>query len=125
MVWSTGSASDEERGLKVADSQVTHVTEANWQTEVLDSTIPVLVDFWAEWCGPCRALAPVLEALASEMAGRLKVAKVNVDEEPNLAARFRIQSIPTLLLVKNGAVQGQMVGAMPKAVLQQKLAAYL
>jgi thioredoxin 1 len=103
----------------------TQITAANWKTEVLDSAVPVLVDFWAEWCGPCRAIAPVLEELAKEQAGKLKIAKVNVDELQDLAAQFGIRSIPSLLVFKGGQVKGQMVGAMSKKMLTDKLAAYL
>ena len=101
------------------------ITSDNWKAEVLDSPIPVLVDFWAEWCGPCKAIAPVLEELAKEMAGKLKIAKVNVDELQDLAAQFSIRSIPSLLVLKGGQVKGQMVGAMSKKMLTDKLAAYL
>ena len=79
------------------------VGEANFQAEVLDSTIPVLVDFWAEWCGPCKMIAPELDALAAETGGQLKIVKVNVDENNDLSARYGIRSIPTLLLFKGGA----------------------
>ena len=107
-----------------ADSPV-HITQANWQSEVMESDIPVVVDFWAEWCGPCRAIAPVLEELAKEQAGKLKVAKVNVDENQPLAAEFGIRSIPTLLVFKGGVVQEQMGGAMNKEALGERLSAYL
>ncbi len=98
-----------------------HVTSATWATEVNQSTIPVLVDFWAEWCGPCKAIAPTLDELSTEMAGRLKIVKVNVDESPDLAGDYGIRSIPTLLVIKGGVVAGQMVGAMSKAQLKAKL----
>jgi thioredoxin 1 len=93
--------------------------------EVLDSSIPVLVDFWAEWCGPCKAIAPVLEELAQDVAGKLKVVKVNVDEAGELAGQYQIRSIPTLLVFQGGIVQQQMVGAMNKATLKTKLSAYI
>ncbi len=106
-------------------SQAVHIDASNWKSEVLDSPIPVLVDFWAEWCGPCRAIAPILEELAAELKGKLKIAKVNVDESPDIAAQFGIRSIPTLLIFKGGAVQQQMVGAMPKSVLKDKLESFI
>jgi len=105
--------------------KVIHVTADNWKSEVLDAKLPVLVDFWAEWCGPCRAVAPVLEEVAEEWADKLKVVKVNVDENQELAAQFGIRSIPTLLLFRNGSVEQQMVGAMSKAALQSRLAKQL
>ena len=104
---------------------VVHVGKNNWKTEIEDSNIPALVDFWAEWCGPCRAIAPVLEAVATELAGKVKIAKVNVDEEQDLATKFGIRSIPTLLLFKQGKVEAQMVGAMNKPMLLSKLQSYL
>ena len=98
-----------------------HVNAQTWPTEVSASAVPVLVDFWAEWCGPCRAIAPMLEELSGELAGKLKIVKVNVDESPDLAQQFGIRSIPTLLVFKGGTIAGQMVGAMPKAALKAKL----
>jgi len=108
----------------MTEGKVVHITGENWQSEVMESGSPVLVDFWAEWCGPCRAIAPVLDELATEMAGQMKVAKVNVDENQQLAGQFGIRSIPTLLLVSGGEVKDQMVGAMNKAALKEKLAAH-
>ncbi len=101
------------------------LTEANFEAEVLQSTVPVLVDFWAEWCGPCRMVLPIVEEIAVEMAGKAKVGKVNVDEVPELAAQFDVASIPTLLIFKNGKVVDQMVGALPKVRLLEKLRAQL
>lgn len=109
----------------MAGQGIVEIKDGNWQSEVLNAGIPVLVDFWAEWCGPCRAIAPILEELAGEMAGRIKVAKVNVDDNQQLAGEFGIRSIPTLLIVKEGVVQEQMVGAMNKAALTEKLNAYV
>ncbi len=90
------------------------ITNANFETEVLKSDRPVLVDFWASWCGPCRMVAPIVEEIAAEHP-EFKVGKINVDEQPQLAAQFGIMSIPTLLVFKNGQVASQMVGARPKA----------
>lgn len=103
----------------------THVTTADFDTEVLQSSVPVLVDFWAVWCGPCRAIAPHVDAISQEYAGRAKVVKVNVDEEPELALRYGIQSIPTLLFFKDGKVQDMIVGVVPKQTIIQKLEALL
>ena len=102
-----------------------HVNTQTWQAEVTASAVPVLVDFWAEWCGPCKAIAPVLEELNTEFAGKLKIVKVNVDEAPDLAQQFGIRSIPTLLVFKGGTIAGQMVGAMPKGTLKAKIEALM
>ncbi len=91
-------------------SAIRHVSTADFVAEVVDSSVPVLVDFYADWCGPCRMLAPTLEGLAREYAGRLKIVKVNVDEEPALAGHFRIQSIPTLLAFRDGRLVDTLIG---------------
>jgi thioredoxin 1 len=109
----------------MANSQVIHIKNGNWKTDVIDSTLPVLVDFWAEWCGPCKMLSPVLDELSTEMADKVRIAKVNVDENRDLATQFSIRSIPCLLVFKDGQVKGQMVGAMSKVQLKDKLSAYL
>lgn len=109
----------------MASNLVVHLSAANWDTEVTKAPTPVLVDFWAEWCGPCKMIAPMISELAGELAGKIKIAKVNVDESQDLAAKFHIHSIPTLLVFKGGVVQEQMVGAVRKADLQAKLSAYI
>jgi thioredoxin 1 len=97
------------------------VTKDNFQKEVLDSDLPVLVDFWATWCPPCRMLSPVVASVAEKLEGKLKVGKVDVDDQQELAAQFGIMSIPTLILFKNGQVVKQTMGAMPEAQLMEFL----
>ena len=103
-----------------SDTATVTLTERNF-AEMVAATPRMLVDFWAPWCGPCRAVAPVLEELAKAEAGRIVVAKVNVDEEPTLAQRYRVQAIPTLLFFKDGEVKDTLVGAPPKAELVRRL----
>jgi thioredoxin 1 len=101
------------------------ITQREWQAEVLNSPVPVLVDFWAVWCGPCRLIAPIVEELARQYEGKLKVYKVDVDQEQSLAMQYGIMSIPTLLLFKNGQVVEQIVGALPKGAIEQRIAKHL
>ena len=97
------------------------LNEKTFEAEVMQSELPVLVDFWATWCGPCRMLAPTIAQIAEEQAGKVKVCKVDVDECPQLAARFGISSIPTLLVFENGALKNQSVGVMPKSQIEAML----
>jgi len=101
------------------------VNQTNWQSDVLGASVPVLVDFWAEWCGPCRAIIPTLEQLAADYEGKLVVAKVNVDKNRELAQQFGVRSIPFLLVMKEGKVVEQMVGALSKAEFVNKLTPHL
>ena len=99
----------------------TAVTEATFQDEVLSSETPVIVDFWAEWCGPCHAVSPVLDKIAQERQGELKLVKVNIDENQDLAVRYGIQSIPNMILFEGGQPKANAVGAMPKGMLERSL----
>jgi len=101
------------------------VTDQSFKAEVLDSTIPVLVDFWAEWCGPCRAVGPIVEELARDYEGKLKVVKVDVDESQDVSARYRIQSIPTLMVFKGGQEVERVIGAVPKQMLLSRVQKHL
>ena len=107
--------------LAIVSKPVT-VTDATFSVEVEGSPLPVLVDAWAPWCGPCRMVAPIIDELAAEMAGRVRVAKLNVDDNPATAARFGLQSIPTLLLIDRGREVDRIVGAVPKAEIARRLA---
>jgi len=99
----------------------TEVTNDTWESEVVSSDMPVLVDFWAEWCGPCHAVAPVLDKIVEERQGELKLVKVNIDEQPELAGKFGVASIPTMILFKDGEPAAAAVGAQPKGSLERSL----
>lgn len=98
--------------------QIIHVTDDDFETKVLNSEVPVLVDYWAEWCGPCKMIAPIIEELAPRFDGKLRFAKLNIDENPNTPPRYGIRSIPTLMLFKNGNVEATQVGAVSRTQLE-------
>jgi len=106
-------------------SEPIHVTDAAFEKTVLQSKLPVIVDFWAPWCGPCRAVAPILEKIATDQNGKLVVAKVNTDENPEWAMKYGVQGIPTMLFISGGKVIHQQVGAMPEPMLRQVVDAFL
>jgi thioredoxin 1 len=101
----------------MSSTKIEHITDDSFEPEVLKSEVPVLVDYWAEWCGPCKSIAPILEEVAAEYGGRLKITKINVDENQQVPARFGIRGIPTLMLFKNGNVEATRVGALSKSQL--------
>jgi thioredoxin 1 len=105
------------QGLNMASDLIKHVSDASFESDVLQSDKPVLVDYWAEWCGPCKMIAPILDEVSSSYAGKLQVAKMNVDDNRDIPARFGIRGIPTLMLFKNGELAATKVGAMSKAQL--------
>jgi thioredoxin 1 len=105
----------------MADKNITEVTDENFKIEILDSTVPTLVDFWAAWCGPCRAIAPVVEELAGQYEGQVKIGKCNVDENPKIPGQYGIRAIPTLILFKNGTVAEQITGAVSKTTLENAI----
>ena len=117
-----GIISIRKRKSKMADeSSLIHVNDKNFASEVLSSTIPVLVDFWATWCGPCRSISPIVEELAKEFMGKVKVTKLNVDESPATPSQYGVRGIPTLILFKGGKILDQIVGAVPKARLKSMI----
>ena len=109
----------------MASADVVEITDENFDTEILNADTPALVDFWAVWCGPCRQIAPSVEALASELKGKLKVGKMNIDDHQATPQKYGIRSIPTLLVFKGGQVVGQIVGAVPRAKLEAEINKHL
>ncbi len=105
----------------MASDKVVVLDSGNFQEEVLDTNVPVLVDFWASWCGPCKMIAPIIDQLADEFAGKAKIAKVNVDDNRDLASQYKVMSIPTMLVFKDGQVVNQAIGARPKGELEKMI----
>ena len=110
---------------KIMSDNIVQLTDDNFETEVIKSSAPVLVDFWAVWCGPCRMIAPAVENLANQYKDRLRVVKLNVDENRSVSSQYGIMSIPTLLLFKDGEVKETIVGALPQPKIEEKIKAYL
>jgi thioredoxin 1 len=115
----------ERLGRETNLSNAAEITAQDFDKEVLESEIPVLVDFWAEWCGPCKMIAPAVDAIAGEYAGKLKVLKLDIDKEASVAAKYGVMSIPTLIVFKKGQVAEQIVGAMPKQKIEEKITPHL
>jgi thioredoxin 1 len=115
----------EIRGFDIVTGEIVHTTDAAFEQDVVKSTQPVLLDFWAEWCGPCKMIAPILDTIASEYKDKLRVVKLNIDENPKTPPKFNIRGIPTLLLFRNGTVAAQQVGAVSKAQLESFLEKHL
>ena len=109
----------------MASENVLQATDSNFDSEILKSNVPVLVDFWAEWCGPCRALTPILEEIAQKFAGQVKVVKVNIDENPDSPTQYNVRSIPTLLLFKGGTLVGTQVGLSSKNALEDWVKSFI
>lgn len=105
----------------MASEKLVQLTDSSFETEILKSSQPALVDFWAAWCAPCRAIAPAVDALATDYDGRVKFAKLNIDDNPAVPTRYQIQSIPTLLMFKDGKVVGQLIGAYPKGKIEEMI----
>jgi thioredoxin len=116
-----GAVKEKEKDKKVVETKPIKVTEATFEKDVLKCALPVLVDFWAGWCEPCKQVAPILEKLAAEFAGKVRIAKVDVDANQNLAQAFRVMSIPTLMFVKGGKIVGQQAGALPEHILRDAI----
>lgn len=121
----SGVTDEDQERIQTQMSSAVAVSEATFEQEVLKSDVPVVVDFWAPWCGPCRQIAPLLDQLAQEYAGKVKIAKVNVDDERSLAIKYGVMSIPTLIFFKQGSAVDQTVGVLPKDHLTRKLEALL
>ena len=116
---------DSQEARSVMAENIAHLTDTNFNEEVKGSDEPVLVDFWAEWCGPCKMIAPILEEIATEQAGKIKIVKLNVDDAPQTAQQFQVMSIPTLILFKDGEIQKRVVGARGKGQLLEEISAFL
>jgi thioredoxin 1 len=114
-----------KRGNEMMISEPIHVTDSAFEKTVLQSQLPVIVDFWAPWCGPCRMVAPVLDKIAKQMAGKVLIAKVNTDENPDWASRYGVQGIPTMLLISKGKVVHRQVGALPEPMLMDVVNQFL